>query len=220
MTMIKAVIFDMDGVIIDSEPAHVKLENEIFKEYGIFIDEEEHNSFVGTTSHYMWRTIKNKYKLSQSLEELVENDRNRYFQMLSMRDESINIIDGIHELIKELHRNGIKMAIASSSPMNVIETVVNNFQLNEYFDILVTGDYVQKSKPEPDIFLYASKKIGIKPYECVVIEDSKNGSIAAKKAGMKCIGFKNPNSGNQDLSCADLVIDSLLQVDYEKIKML
>lgn len=211
--MIKAIIFDMDGVIIDSEPLHIKLERELFKNLGLNISHEEHLSFVGSTSHYMWDAVKNKYNLPYTVEELVEADRTKYLNYISSPEGSIKPIDGVNELIKELHSCGLKLAVASSSPIDVIELVVKTLKLDKYFDVLVTGDYVDKSKPEPDIFLYAANKLGVKPDECVVIEDSYNGVQAAKKAGMKIIGFINPNSGKQDLSSADLLISSFKNTD-------
>lgn len=210
--MIRAAIFDMDGVIIDSEPLHLNIEEDIFKKLGISITYEEHNTFIGTTSYYMWDKIRTNHNLTQSLEELVELDRNTYLDFLN-NTLDLEPIKGVKELITDLHKNNIKLAVASSSPLNVIEKVLNLFHIRDYFDYIVTGDYVRKSKPEPDIFLYAAEKLDVDPKECVVIEDSHNGVLAAKKANMKCIGYKNPNSGNQDLSKADLTIDNFNNIN-------
>ncbi len=215
--MLKAVIFDMDGVIIDSEPVHLKLEYEIYNELGIDITREEHSTFVGTTSHYMWDTLKKKYKLSQELDYLVNHAREKYFNHLTSEECEIDLVEGVRDFIRKLHERGTKLAIASSSPLNVIEAVVKIFKLEEYFEVLVTGDMVEKSKPEPDIFLYAAEKLGAAPNECIVIEDSHNGARAAKKAGMKCIGYKNPSSSNQDISMADLVVEAFSEVDVDRL---
>ncbi|MGH4124304.1 MAG: HAD family hydrolase [Clostridium sp.] len=215
--MLKAVIFDMDGVIIDSEPVHMKLENEIYKKLGIEVTGDEHHSFVGATSHYMWEALKNKYKLNQTIEELIEFDRSEYFKHLNSDECEISLIGGVKDLIEDLHENGIKLAIASSSPLNVIEAIVKKFQIEEYFEAFVTGDYVNRSKPEPDIFLFASEKLGVNPKNCVVIEDSHNGVLAARKAGMKCVGINSDVSGSQDISMADLVINSFKEVNYIKL---
>ncbi|MBE6067253.1 MAG: HAD family phosphatase [Clostridium lundense] len=210
--MVKAVIFDMDGVIIDSEPLHLSIEEDIFKKLGISITYEEHNTFIGTTSHYMWNKIKTNHNLTESLEELVELDRNTYLDFLN-NTLDLQPIKGVKELIINLHKNNIKLAVASSSPLNVIEKILSLFEIRGYFDYIVTGDCVSKSKPEPDIFLYAAKKLDADPKECVVIEDSHNGVLAAKKANMKCIGYKNVNSGNQDLSKADITIDDFNDIN-------
>lgn len=215
--MLRAVIFDMDGVIIDSEPAHVKFENQIFKSLGITVTDGDHMAYVGTTSHFMWETLRVKNNLSQSLEELVSNDRNKYLEYLKSDKNEIVLIEGVREFIKELHNKGVKLAIASSSPLDVIRIVVKRYELDEFFDELVTGDFVENSKPAPDIFLYAANKLGVRSEECIVIEDSCNGSKAAKNAGMKCVGYKNLNSGNQDLSCADVVVDTFSKINYKAL---
>ena len=215
--MLKAVIFDMDGVIIDSEPEHMKMENEIYKEMGIVVTEEEHHSFVGTTSHYMWEYLKNKHKLSESIEALVDYDRDRYFKYLNSGECEITLIHGVKELIEDLHDNGTKLAIASSSPLNVIETIARKFELEQFFQAFVTGDYVKRSKPEPDIFLFAAEQLGVSPAECIVIEDSHNGVRAAKNAGMKCVGINSDAAGRQDIDLADLAINSFKEVNYVKL---
>lgn len=213
--MIKAVIFDMDGVIIDSEPIHLEFAMELFNKLGFNMSKEEYGKFVGTTSKYMWDTIKNKYNIKNTIEELIEMERNGFFDFLSSPDRVIEPIAYIPELLKALHENNYKIALASSSPIRLIEFIMESLKIGEYFDELVTGDFVKKSKPEPDVFLYAADKLGVLPEECVVIEDSHNGVLAAKNAGMKCIGFRNLNSGNQDISKADKIINSFNELDIE-----
>ena len=94
------------------------------------------------------------------------------------------------------------------------------FNLEKFFETKISGDEVNNGKPAPDIFLYAVKIIGAEPEECIVIEDSKNGVEAAKSAGIKCIGFENPNSGKQDLSSADMVINSFSEINYQKLRQI
>lgn len=206
--MIKAVIFDMDGVIIDSELIRLHHVLGILKNMGVNMSNEEYIKFIGTTYRYIWSTIKDRYGLPNEVEELIAMDRDEYFKYISSPKTIKKPIEGIPEFAKSLYENTYKMAVASSSPINVIKLVVKSTSLNRYFDVLVTGDYVKRSKPEPDIFLYAAEKLGVLPEECVVIEDSCNGVKAAQKAGMKCIAYRNLNSGNQDLSKADLITDS------------
>ncbi|KHD37606.1 phosphatase [Clostridium acetobutylicum] len=211
--MIKAVIFDMDGVLIDSEPLHLDYAFKLFKELNITMTPNEYSKFIGTTSLYMWSNIKDKYNLENTVESLINKERNGFFEFLSSPNTNIKPIDYIPELLGSLKENNFKTAVASSSPMRVIKYIINNFELEKQFNELVTGDYVERSKPNPDIFLYAAKKLEVLPEQCVVIEDSHNGVLAAKNAGMKCIGFKNPNSGNQDLSKADTIIHSFNEID-------
>lgn len=217
--MFKAVIFDMDGVIIDSEPIHLKLEQKLLKQLGVHITEEEYNGYIGTTAYYMWKAIRIRHGITKDLEELVKSDREAYYKHLVSNENEVVLVNGVKDFIKELRKNHAKLAIASSSPIEVIEAVARIFQLEEYFDVVVTGDYVEESKPEPDIFLYAAEKLGVLAEECIVIEDSHNGVIAAKKAGMKCLGYINPSSGNQDLHMADLLVDSFSKLSFDKINL-
>ncbi|WP_434564934.1 HAD family phosphatase [Thermoanaerobacterium thermosaccharolyticum] len=218
--MFEAVIFDMDGVLIDSEPLHLKLEEEIFKEIGANVSFEEHNSFVGTTSHYMWEYIKTKYNIPYTVDKLVEMDRRRYFDYILKHEDAVKPIEGVGELVKELYSKKVKLAVASSSPIDVIELVVKRLKLKDYFNELVSGDFVKRSKPYPDIFLYAAEKLNVVPEKCLVVEDSNKGVLAAKSAGMKVVGFINPNSGNQDIKMADMIIQSFYDINYEKLMMI
>ena len=93
--------------------------------------------------------------------------------------------------------------------------VVSKFELEDYFSCILSGEEVENGKPAPDIYVETAKKLGIVPEECIVIEDSKNGVMAAKEAGMKCIGFKNINSGEQDLSKADYIVNSIVEIKIQ-----
>lgn len=211
--MIKAVIFDMDGVIIDSEPLHHK----VFKEYthskfGLTISDEEYNRFIGTTNHHMYSILKEKYNLKEDLITLIEEYEEKCLEFLLSRTTE-KPIHGVDVLIKNLHQNKIKLALASSSPKKSINIVLDMFDMNKFFDVKVSGQEVGNSKPAPDIFLRAAELLNICPKECLVFEDSRNGVAAAKAAGMQCIAFYNPNSGQQDLSRADKIIESFAEVD-------
>lgn len=214
----KALIFDMDGVIIDSEPIHFEVDIQTMREFGVNISIDELNKYVGTTNEYMLNDLKNKYKIKKSFEEMLE-----YKMELTIRkikEAKISAILGIPELLISLKSKNIKTAIGSSSPKELINTVIEKFKLEKYFECIVSGDDVKEGKPKPDIYLEVSKIIGVAPEECIVIEDSRNGVLAAKNAGMKCIGFKNINSGNQDLSKADVIVDSIKSINIENIKEL
>ncbi|AGK96320.1 HAD family hydrolase [Clostridium pasteurianum] len=218
--MLKAVIFDMDGVLIDSEPDHLRIHEKMLESLGIEPSSIDHSKYVGVTTNYKWSDIKSKYDLSYSVQELVDINRNNYFKYITSEDAIVEAISGVDKLVKNIHNDRLKLAVASSSPINVIETVAKCIGLEKYFDVLVSGDYVKRSKPNPDIFLYAAEKLEINPENCLVVEDSHNGSIAAKRAGMKCVGYKNINSANQDISSADLIIDSFNKVQLEELKKL
>jgi HAD superfamily hydrolase (TIGR01509 family) len=213
--MMKAVIFDLDGVLIDSEPLHAMADNQLLIESGICVPDNYFDRFVGVTNRDMWEVIKKDYSLKPSIEELMQLQMPLKLKLLDEID--FKPIHGIIELLEDLKRKDIPMAIASSSPRQFIEKVIEKIGLRKYFTIWVSGEEVERSKPAPDIFLKAAGLLNVNPIECIVIEDSSSGTIAAKRAGMKCIGYRNPNSGNQDLSKADLIIDVIKKEDINLV---
>ena len=210
--MIKAVIFDMDGVLVNSEPYHFEVEKLIFKKIGINIKDSEVESFVGLAMDKMWGRVKESYKLKDSIANLVKEDtefRTSYFAEI----KDMKAIDGVKNLIQMIRNRGLKTAVASSSHNSLISTVLEKTDLTSCFPEIVSGFEVEHGKPYPDIFLKTADILNLKAEECAVIEDSYNGVTAAKAAGMKCIGFRNPESGKQDLSASDLIIDSFKDTD-------
>lgn len=206
----RAVIFDMDGVIIDSEPIHFEVDMQTMRDLGFDISSKELEKYVGTTNEYMFSDLKNKYNIKQSIKEIinykVELTKKKVIQ------SNLGPIEGIKELLVDLKNKNIPTAIASSSPRSFIDVVVFKFNLQDYFKYIISGEEVVNGKPDPDIYIEAAKKLGLSPEDCTVIEDSRNGVLAAKAAGMKCIGFQNINSGNQDLSKADIIVKSITEI--------
>ncbi|MBS1517888.1 MAG: HAD family phosphatase [Bacteroidetes bacterium] len=207
----------MDGVLIDSEPAYRKMNMEHFSELGFEMSEEEYNGFVGMSSFRMWDRIKSDYDLEHSVEELMESEKMRMYSVLSS-DMISTPVSGINELILSFERSNFRLSVASSSPRDNIQLVLNKHGLNIHFDYIISGEEVLNGKPAPDIFLKTAEHFKVKPDSCYVIEDSANGVKAAKSAGMNCIAYINPNSGNQDVSDADLSVESFS--DEEIIKIL
>jgi HAD superfamily hydrolase (TIGR01509 family) len=213
--MITAVIFDLDGVLIDSEPMHCRADKQLLTELGIETSDNYLDRFAGWTDAAMWAAIKTDYNITKSITALKELQLPIKLKLL--REGDFHPIPGAVELLEEIKRLDIPIAIASSSPKLFIEAVLKIIEIEHYFDFLVSGDEVERSKPEPDIFLKAARLLNVNQYECLVFEDSKSGTMAAKKAGMKCIGYQNPNSGNQDLSEADIIITSFNDLDFKKM---
>ncbi|MBN1071056.1 HAD family phosphatase [Clostridium botulinum] len=207
----RAFIFDMDGVIIDSEPIHRQVHGEIMNTLGINISKGELALYAGATNEYIFTKLKERYGIKKSVSELM--DYKSKLIINKVKEESLEPINGIRELLNALRKNNIKIAIGSSSPRSLIEAVIDKFNLHSAFDCIVSGEEVERSKPYPDVYIEVSKKLGINPEKCIVVEDSHNGVQAAKSAGMKCIGFNNVNSGNQDLSKADVMVDTIRKID-------
>ncbi|MBU1120738.1 HAD family phosphatase [Candidatus Micrarchaeota archaeon] len=211
------MIFDMDGVISDSEEMHLKAEEIVLKEIGIELSFDEMKDYAGVVVKDFFKEMLEKYKVKGvTPEELLEKKDEFFFPML----EEVKPIKGSIELLKELKGKGMKTALATSSRKKVADFILKKFNLEKEFNAVVNGEDVIHSKPHPEPFLLAAKKMKVNPEECLVIEDSEKGVIGAKKAGMKCIGLKDEKSGRQDLSKADLVTGDLRKLSHEKIKQL
>ncbi len=216
--MLKAVIFDMDGVIIDSEPFHWEVNKKIFKHLGITIADEEYRNFLGVSNTDMWTVLKRQYGLSQPVGVLVAMQVKGNIDFL--RKERFQPIPGVVELIRNLKSETISVGLASSSPYDVIDIVLHSFGIAKGFDAVVSGEDFEKSKPAPDIFLKAADLLRAYPEQCTVIEDTTHGVAAAKAARMVCIGFANEHSSPQDLTKADLIVRDLASLNVQKIQSL
>jgi beta-phosphoglucomutase family hydrolase len=216
--LLKAVIFDMDGVIIDSEPLHFSVDQDIMKSYGISIEREDLEPFVGTTNPEMWTKLKETYKLCASVNDILSKQIREKINRLS--SSGLAPIDGITALLEMLQGRGVRIGLASSSPRRFIEAVLDSFGISSYFTSVVSGEEVVHGKPAPDVFLRAAEELGVHPQQCLVIEDSMHGIQAAKSAGMICIGYINPNSGQLDLSKADCTVDTIRDIDWSLIERL
>ncbi len=206
----------MDGVIIDSEPIHMEIQNSLFSRFGISISQDEYLSYIGRSSKNMWQELIQKFDLGVSVEEILALDKQEYH--LKLRSlPGLKAISGVDDLIGELHNKSLNLLLASSSSMESISLVLELFQLDGMFPNRISGADLEWSKPHPQIFIEAAKLTGNHPQECVVIEDSRHGVKAAKSAGMFCIGYQNPNSGNQDLRAADLIVDDFTRLTVEMV---
>ncbi|PKP44212.1 MAG: hypothetical protein CVT96_02565 [Bacteroidetes bacterium HGW-Bacteroidetes-13] len=213
--MTQTVIFDMDGVIIDSEPLHYISQKKLTDKLGFSLTETQAQQFIGTSSKNMWQILKTQYELPYSVEELMEMGLESYFDILDQTP--VEPIAGVRELIEDLHTHKIRLVLASSSERKSIDKVLKLFSLEKYFDHRISGAEFIQSKPHPEIFLTALQKTQSQPHQAVVIEDSTNGIKAAKAAGIFCFGYDNPNSPGQALHLSDCIIDSFLQADITDI---
>ena len=214
--MINTVIFDMDGVIIDSEPIHEELSRSFFVELGLNLSDEELNSFTGQSGKNIFGYLKNEYGLSQSVDWMLNRATERFLSHLE-QIEKMDPIKGVEPLIEELLNQDIQLILASSSVMRSIDVVLDMFDFHQFFSLKLSGDDFERSKPHPEIFLKAAEVGKTHPTNCVVIEDSRNGVKAAKSAGMKCIGFQNPSSSYQDIQLADLIIECMTELDAKRV---
>lgn len=201
-----AVIFDMDGVLIDSEPLHQKVGLKMLGDLNIPIDREMFLRFTGTTVLSMWEILVKENNLNQNPTELTADYNRQIIEKLKVSSD-VKLMDGVLDVLKNLKVKKIPVALASSSNKELIDEMLHKFAIEEYFDVIVSGSDVKHSKPHPEIFLLAAKELGISPSKCIVVEDSTNGTIAAKHAGMFCVGYK-PKENIHELPDASVIIKS------------
>ena len=214
--MLKAVLFDMDGVIVDTEPLHHKAYYMMFNDYKIHISDKHYASFTGQSTLNICRNLCNQFNLDCNPQELV-NQKRLHFKSLFFNDSSLKLIEGVLDLINNYHTNGLTLVLASSASMTTINNVFNKFDLDKYFKAKLSGADLKASKPHPEIFEEAAKATRFKKNECLVIEDSTNGIKAANAAGIFCVGYKSLHSKNQDYSLAEKVITDFSEIYYEEV---
>ena len=215
--MIKTVIFDMDGVIVDTEPVHHYAYNKHFKQLNIDVSPEMYASFTGNSTKNIFERIKEQFNLEEDVQTLVETKRNLFNDAFDSK-EDLYLLDGVEDLIKDLYTNGMQLVLASSSATVTINRIFNRFGLYKYFTHIVSGEDFPKSKPHPAIFLKAAELSQTPVENCIVIEDSTNGIKAANAAGIYCIGYDSFHSKMQDYSLADKVIKDFKELNYENIR--
>ena len=214
--MIKAVIFDMDGVLIDSEPLHFDAVETVLKKYGIEIPEGYLDKYLGDTNERIWTEMTKAFGLKESIDFYIEQQLQSTIECI-WRDD-YKPIDGVAELLQELRDAGYLIGVASSSPPNIIQNILDRIGIAAYIDKWVSGDEVQESKPAPYIYTRAAEMLGFRPEECLAIEDSFYGVTAAKAAGLKCIGYKSPHAVEQDLGKADLIVENIRDISLKTIR--
>ena len=216
MRIPEAVIFDMDGVLIDSEPIHIEIEKQLFDKLGIDVPEAVHRSYMGASNEFMYSDLRSRFKLSESVTELIESDelfRSDYFHRL----DTIPANEGLISLLGQIKAAGLKLAVATSSSPEIANILLSKSELASFFDAIVTTTEAGKSKPSPDVYLLAAKKIGVVPENCIVFEDSPNGLSAAKSAGMFCVVIQSDSDIIKELSGADYLIQSFTEITLSRL---
>jgi beta-phosphoglucomutase len=207
--MKKLIIFDMDGVLIDSEQLYHHYHPVFFREHlGIHLTQAEIDGFTGVSSREIYTRYKERYpdQLPEEPTYYVEREYDILMELFGAL-EPFPVIEGIVALLDALRDEGYRLALSSSNQRRMVELCLDRSGLRPYFERVLSGEDVARAKPDPALFSRQTELFGVPPEACLVIEDSTNGTKAAQAAGMDCVGFVNPNSGNQDLSRAFWLVD-------------
>jgi len=206
----------MDGVIVDTEPVHHYAYNQLFKQLNLEVSPEFYASFTGFSTKNTFEKIKATFEVHEDINALIDLKRQLFNDAFDQK-EDLYLLEGVEDLIKDLHKNEMQLVLASSSAKVTIDRVFKRFDLYKYFTHIVSGEDFPQSKPHPAIFQHAAFLSGTRVENCIVIEDSTNGIKASKAAGIYCIGYDSPNSKLQDYLLADEVIFDFKELSFERI---
>jgi HAD superfamily hydrolase (TIGR01509 family) len=206
-----AVVFDMDGVLIDSEPLWQDAEIEIFPTVGLHLTREMCRRTMGLRIDQVVRYWHEQHPWDEPSEgEMV---RRVVMRVARSIQEGAELLPGAREVLLLVREKGLAAALASSSFRPLVDAVLDHFQLRHHFEAIVSGDEEPRGKPDPSIFLTAAARLDLHPDKCLAIEDSPNGIRAARAAGMTCVAILTPHASAQELHEADLILDSLVELN-------
>jgi HAD superfamily hydrolase (TIGR01509 family) len=202
---IQAVIFDMDGVIVDSEPYSMQALIDILRQYGVEPRAEELRRSYGRRVRDDFIDYFSRYGVTAEVTLAIAHKHARYFHLAAGQ---LRAFPGVLSLLKRLHDQGYHLALASSGDRVKVAFGMQALRLNGTFEVIVSGDDVSHSKPDPEIYLTAARRLGVSPADCLAIEDAPAGVEAAKRAGMRCLAVTN-SVAREQLQSADFIVDSL-----------
>jgi beta-phosphoglucomutase family hydrolase len=210
-----AVIFDMDGVLVENSEFHDRAWKMIFEKYNSKIKPEEIKSIFGGTNYMFVTKLLGKTD-ENDIKAIAEEKETLYREIYK---EHIRLPEGLLNLLNELKQNKIPMAVATSAPKVNLDFVFDTLNIRKYFDVVIDESFVKHGKPDPEIYRITAKQLNIIPEKCIVIEDSVFGIQSAKANGMKVIGITTTFSEGQ-INFADLVIKSFKEIDLRSIGQL
>lgn len=201
----RAVVFDMDGLMIDSEKVYWAVGRQIAREFGTEVSDQTLGKMMGRSPLQSVEIYVSDLGLDISPRELLELRERRVQQALR---DGVEPMPGLMEVLGEL-KPRFKLGVATSAPMHLVEVIFRQLGLAPYFQVVQTSDDVKHGKPDPEIYLKAMSRLGVAPAECFVLEDSSNGALAGKRAGAYVIAVPSQYTRDQDFSFADYVASNL-----------
>ncbi len=205
-----AVIFDMDGVLIDSEPIHFAVANEVLGAVGHSLSRAENEEFIGTTTDYFWDELIERRRLPHTRLYWQQRYDETVLRVLS---HSWPAAPGVLDLVRRLQDMGTLLGVASSSNRAWIDATLHSIDLSGAFQACAAGDDVARGKPAPDIYLLCAQRLAVESEQCLAIEDAPNGVLSARRAGMTVLGVRTPYTAHLQLDGAARVVDSLAELD-------
>jgi HAD superfamily hydrolase (TIGR01509 family) len=209
VTRFDAVVFDMDGVLIDSEPLHFAAANEVLARDG-GLSRTENEEFIGTTTEFFWDVLIKRRGLLRARDYYEARYDEAVLRILGQPHAPA---PGVHELVDRLRALDVRVAVASSSKRAWIDATLRSIGLPDAFESITSGDEVERGKPDPQIYLLATQRLGLPAQRCLAIEDSPNGILSARRAGMAVLGVRTPYTGHLQLDGATRVVGSLTELD-------
>ncbi|MBI4100751.1 HAD family phosphatase [Candidatus Microgenomates bacterium] len=214
----KAIIFDLDGLLIDSEPIWVQADKILMSRWGISYTNHLREKIRGRGQQETAEIIIKQFRLKESIDGFVKK---RWESLYPLLDRNLQLMPGAESLVKKFYQSGFILAIATGGHQKrKVEEFLTRLTLRKFFKVIVSGLDVKHSKPYPDIFLACAQRLEVLPSECLVLEDAENGVIAAKRAGMKVIGVNSNPRVRKFIRSANLIVESLREVTLKKIEEL
>jgi putative hydrolase of the HAD superfamily len=216
--MLKAVIFDFDGVLFNSASYYIKTRELFFKEYGVKFTKKEHKENLATTTKNFIKYVNKEHNLSIKLSDYIAGKNKIFYSFL----DKIKPNPGIVSLLKTLKKNNIQIVLSSSNEKENILFFLNKFNLLEYFDLIFTSENIKKHKPDKEAFYKPLTFLKISEKECVGIEDSLQGIVSINKAGLKSIGVLSDFTTASDFKKLNtsLIVKSTKEITLKKLKSL
>lgn len=213
--MIRAVIFDMDGVVADTETVAFIADCNVLKSIGAVKSEKDYVRSVGMPARQVYNRILNEKDIDADVNELLEKREAEVGRVIA--SEGLKQAGGFNEIVRKLKEKSYKVALASSASRRTVNKVLAALKLRNVFSLIVSADDVKMNKPAPDIYIEAARGLNMSPEECVAVEDSETGVTSAKSAGLKCIALRTEQTAEHDLSAADVIVKSLKEIKVDAL---
>lgn len=205
-----ALVFDMDGTLTDSEPLHLLAYQQVLVGFAVTFSEQQYDQFTGATDKAIATWLVETHWLPLPVDELIASKEAQFVELV--RQQSV-LRPGVERVLQQARSAGLTLAVASSAMKDSIEAVLTALNIRHYFTAIASGDEVKNSKPAPDVFKLAARRIKVRPARCLAFEDSRNGTLAAKAAGMRCVVVPAASTSHQDHSQADARLASFEEIE-------